>query len=93
MHTQENSSARPTLLAIFANPRPDFDPDTTPDAALAASIAANFPGSYIEEDERGEPRVCFPAAWLQSCARSMDSIIGNFDQEIEGMRADLGMVA
>lgn len=90
MHTSENPSA--PLLALLNNPRPDLDPDPIP-SALAAAIAERHPGSYVESDEEGNPRVVYPPEWLRQCGSSIDSIIANLDREIQEGRREMGLAA
>jgi hypothetical protein len=91
MHARKTT--RPVLLALIANPITDVNPDDPLTPALAQAISDRIPGSYVEEDENGEPRVCYPASWLSQCGHRFDSIIASLDNDIEGMRRDLGLVA
>lgn len=87
MHAKHNS--RPTLLALIVNPIDDVDPTDPLTPALAGAIASRLPGSYVEEDENGDPRVVYPGKWLRHCGRKLNSIDESLANAMAAVERDL----
>lgn len=90
MHARTNPKLTAFILPVAVTPSTDSDPQPPADA-IAAAIAQRFPGTYVEQDDAGAPRVVAP--WIAQASATFDSIIANMDAEIAAFRAEFGAAA